>query len=236
MSSILRASLLGFALMISAFAQDASMAGHYDGVIQSPDQEVKFSIDIEKAESGWSGYLSMNQGPRELPLDKFVVNGDVISFALKVPNPPAFEGKWDKETKSIKGTVTGPNGSVPFELTRTGEAKKIAATPSTPLGPELLGTWEGALEVGGRTLRLQLVLKQGSDGKAQGNMISLDQGNAEIPLSTIIQSGSKLTFDVRMVGGDYKGALNEAKTEISGDWTQGGRTLPLTFKKAAETK
>jgi hypothetical protein len=114
--------------------------------------------------------------------------------------------------------------------------KKISSQPSTPLSAEFAGRWDGALEAGGRTLRLQVNLKQGPDGKAQGNMVSLDQGAAEIPLSTITQSGNNLTFDARMVGGDYKGAMNEAKTEISGQWTQGGRTLPLVLKKAAETK
>lgn len=233
MSLLHRTGVVAAILLCSAaFAQEGPAAGHYEGMIQSPDREAKFSIDLEKTAAGYSGYLSMVQGPRELPLE-LVVNGDSVTFKLKVPNPPSFEGKWDKAANTIKGTVTGPNGSVPFELTRTGEARKINITPSTPLGPEFVGTWEGTLQAGGRSLRLQVHLKQGPDGKAQGHMVSLDQGASEIVITTITQEGNKLEFEVRMVNGAYKGTLNEAKTEITGEWTQGGRTLPLNLKKAA---
>jgi hypothetical protein len=37
-----------------------------------------------------------------------------------------------------------------------------------------------------------------------------------------------------MAGGAFKGEINAAGTELSGEWTQGGGSLPLKLKKAAQ--
>ena len=55
---------------------------------------------------------------------------------------------------------------------------------------------------------------------------------ATIPLSTITINGFDLAFEIRMIMGDFKGKLNDTKSEIAGNWSQGGMTLPLTLKKA----
>lgn len=53
----------------------------------------------------------------------------------------------------------------------------------------------------------------------------------KIPIGTITQDGNKLKFEIRSVGGSYAGALNETKTEITGEWTQLGQSAPLNLKK-----
>jgi hypothetical protein len=216
------------------FGQDATPAGHYEGTVEAPDQEIKFVLDLEQNEKQvWVGQLSLTPGAKELPLGKVDIQGEKITFELAVPNGPKFEGKWDKAAQTITGTATGPQGAVPFELKRTGEAKIVTSAPSTSLAPEFAGTWQGALEAGGRTLRLEVTLMQGEDGKAQGHLVSVDQGGQKIPMSTITQNGNALSFEIRMISGSYKGTLNEAKNEITGEWAQGGRTLPLNLKKAS---
>jgi hypothetical protein len=233
MSSVFRAGLLGLAFICAAAAQDIT-PGRYEGTVQSPNGDAKIILDLDKnAKQEWIGELSMSQGPRQLPLAQIAIQGTNISFQLAVPGQsPKFSGSYDPAAKAIKGNISGPNGEVPFEVTRTGDAKITAAAPSSPITPEMIGTWEGTLQVGGRSMRLQVILRQGADGKAAGDLVSLDQGAQKIPITTITQDGTKLELVVRLVGVNFKGAMNEAKTEITGDWTQGPRTLPLTLKKA----
>jgi hypothetical protein len=238
MTFLIRAVLFLTVAVVAAMAQDASLAGRYQGSLTAPNREVKMDVHLDQnAQKAWIGHITLDPGPSELPLGDIKVTEGTVSFALGgVPNSPTFEGKWDKEAKTIKGTATGPQGQVPFEIKRTGDAKVIVPADSSTLTSDFEGRWEGSIDAGGQTLRLVLTLERDAAGKAKGTMISLDQNNAVIPVSTIAINGSDLVFDVRLVSGSYKGKLNEAKTEITGDWSQMGNTMTLNMKKAAASK
>ena len=102
---------------------------------------------------------------------------------------------------------------------------------SPPVTAEFLGTWEGTINFGA-PLRLTLTISNGKAG-AEAVMVSLDQGNASIPVSSITQKGTKLSLDVKAVGGGYEGEMNKEGTQIDGMWTQVGMSTPLLLKKAA---
>jgi hypothetical protein len=50
----------------------------------------------------------------------------------------------------------------------------------------------------------------------------------------VIQKESAVEFQLRIAGGGFKGTMNKEGTQLVGDWTQGGGSLPLTLKKAAK--
>jgi hypothetical protein len=206
--------------------------------MKAPNRDVQISVHLAKNDKqAWIGHLSfVGPGPKELPLDSIAVAGDAVSFNVTgAPGGMKLEGKFDSAAKTISGTATGGSNTVPFDLKRIGEAKVVVPAPSSALGKEFEGKWEGVLEAG-QTLRVALNLKAGADGRATGTLVSLDQGGVEIPLGTINQSGNKLEFEIKIINGKYSGTLNEAKNEISGEWTQGARTTPLVYKKAQESK
>ena len=60
--------------------------------------------------------------------------------------------------------------------------------------------------------------------------MSLDQNNFEMPVTTIAEEKSRLKLTVAMVSGGFDGEIKG--DEIAGTWTQGGGSLPLTFKRA----
>ena len=64
-------------------------------------------------------------------------------------------------------------------------------------------------------------------------MVSPDQGNAQIPVSTVLRKGTKLTLEVKIVVGGYEGEINKEGTEINGTWTQMGTGTPLLLKKSS---
>jgi hypothetical protein len=132
--------------------------------------------------------------------------------------------------------VANPQGQVPFHLARSGEAAVKLPPPSSPLTKDFEGSWEGALGESGRLLHIVLKLASAADEKATGTLISVDQGNMVIPVSTVTITGRQLQFESRAVSGKYQGTLGP-DGEIAGDWVQGPSRLPLTFKRAqAEAK
>jgi pimeloyl-ACP methyl ester carboxylesterase len=92
------------------------------------------------------------------------------------------------------------------------------------------GTWQGALETGRGTLRLQFNIKSNDKGELSGTLDSLDQGANGIPLSAVGLKGSSVTLELNVVGGKYEGELSKDGQEISGTWTQ-GKPLPLVLKR-----
>jgi hypothetical protein len=52
-------------------------------------------------------------------------------------------------------------------------------------------------------------------------------------LTEIGQKGLAVEFQLRLVNGGFKGTLNKEATQLAGEWTQSGNSLPLTLKKSA---
>jgi hypothetical protein len=230
--------LLALAVSSSlTFAQSTTgPAGHWEGAIQVPGQELKIQIDLAKTGEKWEGAISIPaQNLKGFPLSDISVQDDTVRFAIKgAPGDPAFKGVLSKDAPTLSGDFNQGGGTLPFTLTRTGEAKFEPPPPkSTPITKELEGSWSGALDVEGTVLRLTLKLANNADGVATGTLVSVDQGGGEIPIPSVIQTGTHLTLNVRLISGTYEGDLKDG--QLTGTWTQGPRTLPLTFKRSAVT-
>ncbi|MBZ5626700.1 MAG: hypothetical protein LAQ69_49680 [Acidobacteriia bacterium] len=72
-------------------------------------------------------------------------------------------------------------------------------------------------------------------GTATATLIAVDQGNLEIPVSTVTIKDKQLQLEARAVSGTYRGTLGESG-DIAGEWSQGPTRVPLTFKRASEAK
>ena len=70
---------------------------------------------------------------------------------------------------------------------------------------------------------------------ATATLISIDQGAQEIPITTVTTKDKQLQVESRAVSGTYKGMLG-ATGEIAGEWSHGGVSVPLSFKRAPDTK
>ena len=110
-------------------------------------------------------------------------------------------------------------------------ADKLVLTKAKPIAKELEGSWEGALDASGTTLRLRIKLSNGSDGLATGTLVSVDQGSGEAPIAAVIQTGSKVRLVIPAVRGTYDGELKDG--QLVGTWTQPKGSLPLTLKRGA---
>jgi hypothetical protein len=223
-------------LVIAAFAfQNAPRgAGHWEGVLKAPSQNVALVLDLVRNESGeWAGSMSMPaQGAEDIPLANITVQGDAVKFSMLNASGPVIEGKLSGDGSAMSGKLSSGGESVAFELKRTGEGKLKPAPASTALSNEFEGLWDGTLEAGGQQLRLQVKLRNTS-GVGSGTVVTIDQGNVEIPITSVNQNQRQLEFTVRAVNGSYTGTLSPDGSTLEGKWTQAGNSAPLVLKRAA---
>jgi hypothetical protein len=196
--------------------------------VQGKDLRVEFDLVARGGKwEGTAGFPDVNA--KEIPLTAISVEGKAVTFAVSgAPGDPTFKGTLSADGKTLSGDFTQGPASGTFTLAWKGEGKIAPPVKNAALTKAFEGVWEGALDVGGNTLRLSLTLAN-KDGGATGTLVSIDQGNARIPLSVITQTDTKLTFTAPAVGGSFAGDLKDA--QIVGTWTQGPTSLPLTLKR-----
>jgi pimeloyl-ACP methyl ester carboxylesterase len=112
-------------------------------------------------------------------------------------------------------------------------APTVVAAPAPAPGESLAGSWLGGLNVNaGMTLRLALDVTE-TDGKLTAILDSIDQ-NAKIPVTTISVNANQVQFECAAIRGSFKGSFSADGAEIGGTWSQGGSSLPLTFKRQSQ--
>ncbi len=208
--------------------------GHWEGKIHIPNRELNLTVDLAKSAAGpWIGSMTIpGTTTVDVPLGSVTVDASAVRFTASLPGTTTFEGALSADAANLSGTVSNREGGVPFELKRSGDASVKVPPPSSMLSNDFEGTWEGPLTIAGQTLKIQLKLARATDGRAVGTFISVDQNNAEIPITTVTLQGAQLQLDARVISGHYTGTLS-ASGEISGEWSQGPATAPLTFKRIA---
>src|SRR5688572_17097237 len=95
------------------------------------------------------------------------------------------------------------------------------------------GSWQGTLEAGGTKLRLVLNVTKSDAGAYAAKLESLDQG-ATIPVDTITINGDAVRLEMKSVEGIFEGTRNKDRTELTGTFTQGGQSFPLTLKRGGQ--
>ena len=236
------AAALMIAPAASVFAQAApDPSGHWSGAIHVPPfngasaREVGVEIDLAKNNKGViDGRFSQPaQNVKGLPLSNVSVNGRAIAFELKATNGGGLFRGTLADAGTISGEfVTAEGGyNIPFDLKRTGDAQIAPAPRNAPIGKELEGSWNGTIDVGGKSERLVLKMTNHADGTSTATILDLDGSNVEIPVG-ITQSGTHLTVEVAAVNAAYTAVLTGS--ELAGTWAQGGLSLPLTFTRGAK--
>ena len=95
--------------------------------------------------------------------------------------------------------------------------------------PVPTGDFTGGLDTGSGTLHLTLHLSPGAC-----TLDSTDQGALGIAC-TAKADGTKLAVDVPAVQGGYTATISANGLTLTGTWSQGGNSLPLTMRKITES-
>jgi hypothetical protein len=221
------------ALAVPAFAQTA---GHWEGTIPVPNQEVQIAVDLAKDDRGaWVGvFAQVTQNVRNIPLSDVKVDEKSVKFRLSVgANSPDFDCQV-LSASAMQCTLTTPGGSLEASLKRTGDGKVDLPKASAAVSAALEGNWEGAVETPGGPIQLVAHFQNQPDKTVKATMDSPTQNAVGLALSDVVQKDLAVEFQLRVVDGKFKGTLNAAGTQLSGDWSQSGATMPLTMKKAPQ--
>jgi hypothetical protein len=197
-----------------------------------PDHPVDFQVDFDNPAGQWTGSISIpSRRATGIPLEDIALSGGKWTFRIKgASGTPTFNATISADGQSMSGDFVAGGNPVPFKLTRTGDPH-VELPKNSPAVPErFTGEWEGAIEAVAVKLRLVLKLSNGPEG-ATAVLISLDQGNSEIPVTAIDSDGNRLSLKVNAVGAELTGEIDDAGTTFNGAWLQAGKSLPVILKK-----
>ena len=227
------ACLSMFLLSAAAAAADSPAAGHWDGEIAVPGQPLKVIIDLTEKDGQWTGTIDIPaQGLSGFALSKINVKGRKATFEMAgVPGTPTFEGTISDDDKSMDGTFSQGGANLKFALKRAAAKQKTSEPKGVP-GEGLAANWQGRIDAGPVKLRVILKIEE-KDGALSGTFISVDQGNAEIPLTEIKLNGRAMSFQAPRVNGSYKGTMSADGSQVEGTWSQAGQSMPLNVVRLA---
>ena len=214
----------------------ATPSGHWEGAIRSPRQPVNIAIDISRGTDGVYAATFTNAAGtvKGLPLYDVRIDARAVHLVLRANSGGGtFDGVLSDDGTTLSGNfVTQQQGaSLPFSLTRNGEAHVEAAARSPAVAKEFEGTWNGVIATDDGAKHVIVTLANQPDGTVKGMVNSVDEG-VLLPMSVVIQRGTSLTLKVASVNGVFEGTLNAAGTEIAGQWTLGTNVFQLTLKRS----
>jgi hypothetical protein len=98
------------------------------------------------------------------------------------------------------------------------------------------GHWEGAIQVPGQELKIEIDLAPRGE-KWEGTISIPAQGMKGFPLSAIAIQGDVVSFAMNIPGSpQFKGTLSKDAKSLSGDFTQGGGTIPFAVARTGDAK
>jgi hypothetical protein len=229
---------LGMVLAVGggSFARAQSPAdpsGHWEGSVQIPGNSIPFVVDLAKDAKGQLIGTVTNTDVKGLPLTKIALSGRSLLLQANADQP--FNGELSDDGRTISGTVTLSGYSLPLALTRTGDAHIEPPPTSAAVSKELEGAWEGTLQASRGPMHLVLTVTNRPDGRATAQFVSVDEGGLLIPV-VITQNGSNVSYTSTVVASSWAGVLSADGRELTGTFTQGPASLPLTFRRAGSGK
>jgi hypothetical protein len=233
--------LLGLAALLTAaaMAQEPTPAGYWEGSIDIRGNPLDIAVELKSdAEGAWSGVIDIPaQDTRGTSLANVMVEGRDVAFAMPgVPGNPAFSGTLSDDGKAITGDYTQGITELTFRLRRSvrkqadGGAPTPFTQPGVP-GEDLAGIWVGVLDTGAIELRLIARIAKDGEGAYNGTLDSVDQGAMGLKIETFEVEADSVRLELKRPPAVFAGKFNGPRSEIDGEWRQGGGSLPLTLHR-----
>jgi hypothetical protein len=238
MCPLCRLVVLAFWLLVRAaelLAQSpVDPSGHWEGAVQLPNSPLAIEVDVARNAKGElaATFAEPSAGVKGFPFSIVELQGRTLRLVLKAGEKPStFTGTLSIDGKTISGNAEQGGEKTTFTLTRVGEARVAAQPKNARIAKELEGAWYGAIDMGGRQMRLVLKLANHADGTAEGTVMSPDGSGIEIPLG-IKEKDGHVEIGVPSVGAAFIGKFDAVKLELNGQWTQSTATFPLKFRRS----
>lgn len=111
----------------------------------------------------------------------------------------------------------------------------VFGSPSDPI-QDLAGHWEGAIDLSGAKLVIDLDFAKQADGTWKGDISIPAQGGEDLPLANINVEGADVVFAIAGVAGDptFKGKFSTDGAKIAGQFSQGDQTFPFELGRGED--
>ena len=139
----------------------------------------------------------------------------------------------DQEISTVFVTCEFEKANLDAKIVYTA-AGKVTGLFFVPAKPAFAGKedlWLGELNTGGAKLKLMFHIGKSKDGKDLASFDSLSQGQKNIPFDKVTVEKESVRLESTALKAVFEGKTDEAKTELKGEWRQGGAKFPLTLKK-----
>jgi len=232
MNAVIRVAcslVLAVIVVTPAAAQsDADPSGHWDGSIRAPFGDIPIALDVWRDEAGRvAAAFSRGDGSiSRFPLSNVELNGNDLRLELRADGGGIFRGTL--ANGKLMGTFAAFAGTVPFDLTRTGDARVAQAPVNTAISKRLEGTWMARLAAGSEQTTFTMTLANTGTGTATA--VIADDHGVNVPLQ-FSEDGAHVSFEIISARGTFTGTLNEAGTEITGTYIEGRVNAPVTFSR-----
>jgi uncharacterized protein len=213
-------ALAGAWLMGGAPASAQTVVGDWNGaIVANAAQQLRVAVHIKQGPDGaYTGTLdSLDQGVNGLVISDITLSGDTLTLALKQP-AATFTGTWNPAAKAWVGHwVQGI--SMPLTLTQSVVAPK-------PTLHGLDGAWKATLS---EKLHLVLHVRTTAATGTIASVDSPDQLSYGLTVNAIHRDGDEVGFEMTALGASFSGQVSKDGKSLVGQWSQGGRTTPVTF-------
>ena len=228
----MRATACGIVSLLASSAWAASpAAGDWIGTLKAGSADLRVVLHIKEAEGKLSATLdSLDQGTKGIPVDSITFAANKLTFTSGAISGQ-YEGNYDPAKQIFAGTWTQAGNSLPLSFEHYVEKPKPARTGPAAKPSDIDGTWEGKVDIGAQTLRVVFHIKTDEDGNLTATMDSPDQNASDIPVTTVKRDGKNLKMEIRGIGAEYEGTINDAKNKIDGTLRQGGGEFPLVLER-----
>jgi hypothetical protein len=107
--------------------------------------------------------------------------------------------------------------------------------PGLATEQDIAGEWHGSIEVpNDAPLRLALHIAGDSSVGLKATVDSIDEGGMDLPIDSITAGDSTMKFEIKSIGGTYRGKMAAGGASITGSWSQDGAVWPLTWHRGAD--
>jgi hypothetical protein len=205
--------------------------GEWTGTLQVGDSQLHLVLHVSRQGKGeLRGTLdSLDQGVYGMALSSIFHLQDTVSFELSNLGV-TYQGKVSADHKLITGMWKQSGMGLALIFHRQAVGAGLHRPTNAVSAAE--GTWQGALQMNGLRLRLQLHVSHDTEGELVAGLDSLDEGVSGVPATNVNEKGGTLRFEVLQLNGAYEGTLDAAKNALRGHWTQGGEAHDLDFTRS----
>jgi len=214
-------------MTLSLSAQD--IVGDWEGVLEVQGTKLPVVFHITQGDDGFYSTMdSPSQGANGIPMDKTIIQKDEL-IITKAGMGIKFTASVGEDNAIMDGKFIQGGMSLPLVLNRV-EKAKVDIPKGDFNSPEILGDWNGVLEIQGMQLTVVFHLME-ENGYLKGTMDSPDQGAKGIPMEKVSYEDGKLTVKQSNMLMEYTATLNEDKTGLTGNFKQGGMDMPLSLSR-----